>query len=140
MLDHVLNTNIPTQNPFKLSQVKPESKLVEMGFDYKINKFSTNQLQKLIPNLNLARKGEIEGMMTGFIDLLFEHEGKFYILDWKSNYLGNTLESYSSEMLEKAIQESNYHLQYLIYTVATKLYLDRITSYNVCYTKLLRLL
>ncbi len=124
MLDHVLNTNIPTQNPFKLSQVKPESKLVEMGFDYKINKFSTNQLQKLIPNLNLARKGEIEGMMTGFIDLLFEHEGKFYILDWKSNYLGNTLESYSSEMLEKAIQESNYHLQYLIYTVATKLYLE----------------
>lgn len=64
------------------------------------------------------------GLMNGKIDLFFEREGRFYILDWKSNYLGFNLENYNSEGVLNAMNESNYHLQYLIYTVALKKYLS----------------
>jgi exodeoxyribonuclease V beta subunit len=122
MLSHVLNSEIPTEKPFALSQIKEANKLPEMGFNFKMSNFSTGKLHRLVPHINLEREGDIQGMMTGFIDLLFEHNGQFYILDWKSNYLGNSLEYYRPDKLELAMQESNYHLQYLIYTVATKLY------------------
>ena len=124
MLEHVLYANIPADHTFTLSQIKQENKLTEMEFNFTMDGFSTRNLQALIPNISLAREGEFQGMMTGFIDLLFEHNGKFYILDWKSNYLGNSLDFYTQENLELAMQESNYHLQYHIYTVATKIYLQ----------------
>lgn len=124
MLHHVLEAQIPTQTPFTLSQLENDNRLPEVAFDFKMKEFSTPQLQALLPNIDLAREGNIQGMMSGFIDLLFEHQGQFYILDWKSNYLGNSTEDYTSEKLDAAMQESNYHLQYYIYTIATKLYLE----------------
>ena len=72
------------------------------------------------------------GLLTGFIDLLFKHEDKFYILDWKSNYLGDDLSYYDGEdKMKAAMNEGNYHLQYLIYSVAVKNYLEqRIPDFN----------
>ncbi len=49
----------------------------------------------------------------GFIDLIVRHAGKFYIIDWKSNFLYT---DYSQEMIEKNIKESHYDLQYTIYS------------------------
>ncbi len=68
---------------------------------------------------------EIEGVMHGFIDLLFRHKGKYYILDWKSNFLGNKLEDYKRKGMEEGMRGSNYHLQYYIYTLAVKRHLER---------------
>ena len=69
--------------------------------------------------------------MTGFIDLFFEHQGKYYILDWKSNHLGNNLENYSQENMEEAMKGSNYNLQYYIYTIAANRFLKtKIKDYN----------
>ena len=65
------------------------------------------------------------GLLTGLIDLLFKHEGKFYILDWKSNYLGDHLDHYTPEKLTEAMNEGNYHLQYFIYAMAVKNYLEQ---------------
>ena len=74
---------------------------------------------------------KLNGMMNGFIDLFFEQEGRYYILDWKSNYLGNTTEHYAKENVEQAMVESNYHLQYLIYTVAVHKFLkNRLPNYD----------
>jgi exodeoxyribonuclease V beta subunit len=61
--------------------------------------------------------------MNGKIDLFFEREGKYYILDWKSNYLGNSLDFYNEDSLKAAMYENNYNLQYLIYTAALTKYL-----------------
>ena len=61
--------------------------------------------------------------MNGKIDLFFEHEGKYYILDWKSNFLGNSLDFYDTKHVTDAMYENNYNLQYLIYTVALTKYL-----------------
>ena len=52
--------------------------------------------------------------LKGFIDLAFEHQGKFYLIDWKTN----VLESYTQENLEKAMKEHDYLLQGKIYATA----------------------
>lgn len=67
-----------------------------------------------------------EGYIKGVIDLLFFYEGYYYLLDWKSNWLGKQRETYSAEALEEAMQNHNYHLQSLVYRNALECYLSRI--------------
>lgn len=59
-----------------------------------------------------------DGMLTGYIDFCFRYKGKYYILDWKSNYLGDKTSDYSKENIELAMKEHNYSLQYYIYLAA----------------------
>lgn len=61
-----------------------------------------------------------QGRMKGFCDLVFEQGGKYYLLDWKSNYLGPTDDDYTEENLVKAMKEHDYFLQASIYTEALK--------------------
>ena len=69
--------------------------------------------------------------MNGKMDMFFEHAGKYYILDWKSNFLGDSLDHYKKELLNDVMSENNYHLQYLLYTVAAKKYLEsRMPAFN----------
>jgi exodeoxyribonuclease V beta subunit len=62
--------------------------------------------------------GRLEGYLRGFIDLCFEHEGRYYLLDWKSNHLGTRPVDYAAPSLARAMAEHAYHLQALLYTVA----------------------
>lgn len=59
-----------------------------------------------------------DGFMKGFADLIFQHEGKYYLLDWKTNYL----EDYSLEKMECAMQQHQYFLQASIYASALQRY------------------
>lgn len=61
-----------------------------------------------------------EGMMKGFIDLCFEYQGKYYLLDWKTNYLGPDETAYSEEALITEMNRCNYLLQASIYATALK--------------------
>ena len=63
------------------------------------------------------------GFMKGFIDLIFHHRGAFYVVDWKSNYLGPDLTYYAPDRLAAAMTEHYYFLQYLLYTLAVHQYL-----------------
>lgn len=63
-----------------------------------------------------------DGMMKGFADLFFEFEGKYYILDWKSNYLGVTDADYTQEKMAEAMQSHQYDLQASIYADALERY------------------
>lgn len=82
-------------------------------------------------NLTNVSNQKIFGMLHGFIDLIFEYEGKFYVADYKSNYLGDTLEDYNQQAMQEKNQSSFYDLQYLIYSVALDKYLrQNIESYN----------
>ena len=60
----------------------------------------------------------IKGMMTGLVDLTFRHEGKHYVLDYKSNHLGDSFADYGGDSLNAAVAEHHYDLQYLLYSVA----------------------
>jgi exodeoxyribonuclease V beta subunit len=62
------------------------------------------------------------GYIKGFTDLCFEHEGKYYLLDWKSNWLGPTDDHYTQERLAEAMRDNDYFLQASIYTVALTRY------------------
>ena len=110
---------------FSLNKVSNHQKLSELEFCFsltKANKITINEL--LGVEADLEGDNDIEGLMAGFIDLFFEYNGKYYILDWKSNYLGNKPEDYGQGGLIEAMKGNNYNLQYFIYTVAMKRYLE----------------
>lgn len=69
---------------------------------------------------------QIQGMVRGSIDLVFRHNGKYYLVDYKSNFLGSTLASYNQEALKKEMLHSHYDWQYLIYTLALHRYLQSV--------------
>ncbi len=130
LLEHTLHANLPIDD-FSLSSLSAKDKLVEMEFYFDLQKLQTSDLNKLLKNNGVHYFGPVDGLMHGFIDLVFRHNGKYYILDWKSNYLGSSLSDYSSDKLDQAIRANNYHLQYLIYTVALKRYLEQqISDFN----------
>lgn len=65
--------------------------------------------------------------MIGFIDLVFEHQGRYYLADYKSN----RLDGYGPANLRAAMAAHRYDLQYLIYTVALHRYLgQRLRGYD----------
>lgn len=67
----------------------------------------------------------ISGFMKGFVDMVFLHDNKYYLLDWKSNHLGNELACYRYELLENIMKKEHYHLQYYLYSVAVHQYLKQ---------------
>ncbi|MBC7655145.1 MAG: UvrD-helicase domain-containing protein, partial [Oligoflexus sp.] len=138
LLQNVLNApiNIDGQT-FSLANVNPYKCINEFEFDFNVQNFQPQSLSALATEnqeINVRIFNELEGMMNGKIDLFFEHENKFYVLDWKSNYLGDTLEDYTSEKLNDSMNQNNYHLQYLIYTMAAKKYIKSRQS-NFYYDK-----
>jgi len=126
---HTLNCSLKSSiEPFSLTSVSRSKRVNELEFNFKIPPgFLMSDLENVLDydgrKIVTHRYAEIQGMMNGFIDLFFEHNGKYYILDWKSNFLGDSLEDYSQDNLLEAMNESNYHLQYLLYTVAINEYL-----------------
>jgi exodeoxyribonuclease V beta subunit len=74
---------------------------------------------------------EFSGFLKGFIDCFFVHEGKYYIIDWKSNWLGTDPSAYESESLGRAMDHHRYTLQGYIYALAVHRYLSvRIPGYT----------
>jgi exodeoxyribonuclease V beta subunit len=115
ILEHTLFDNM------RLEDLDESSLLKEMEFYFPVTNLSADriisEIRKDVDPVQ-SKKESISGFMKGFIDLIFRYKGKFYILDYKSNFLGYELEDYSSEKLQEAIFSSNYDLQYHIYTVA----------------------
>lgn len=128
MLKHVTQARLICNDAtFRLAELTHESRINEFEFDFSIQPFFVDQIQQLSTNkvpLQVKSKGQLEGMMNGKVDMFFEKDGKYYILDWKSNYLGDDLSDYSSESVWSAMGENNYHLQYYIYSVALCKYLS----------------
>ena len=127
---NVLNSKFSPTN-FKLSEIQNNKKLPELEFYFNLKNLSPKKILEISTLIDIESSRITQGMMYGFIDLFFEHQGKYYILDWKSNFLGSKLKDYSLENIELAMRGNNYHLQYLIYTVAVKRFLSlKITDFN----------
>ena len=67
----------------------------------------------------------LQGHLRGFIDLTFRRDGRFYLVDYKSNHLGNHAEHYGQEALRSSMEEHDYVLQYHLYAVALHRHLTR---------------
>ncbi len=71
----------------------------------------------------VTRRSSVRGLMTGFVDLTLRWQGRYYVLDYKTNLLGPARADYATERLPAAIRAHDYDLQYLIYLVALQRFL-----------------
>ena len=76
-------------------------------------------------------KAHLYRYLRGEIDLVYEHAGKYYVVDYKSNYLGNSLSNYDEKTLKQAMSKAGYWLQAAIYQVALHRFLSmRVSDYD----------
>lgn len=124
-IDKILNTQLWKNGP-QLSQIT--NSVDEMEFMLPIESIDKSTIsQWLARHRNRPtdfNQDNLKGFLTGFIDLIFEHDNKYYVVDYKSNYLGSDFSDYSSDNLKIAIEHHYYDLQYLLYCVALIKYLQ----------------
>ncbi|QPS87034.1 exodeoxyribonuclease V subunit beta [Serratia plymuthica] len=132
--------NVPLNDAgVSLSALAPQHKQAELQFYLPIEKLlQAGELDKLVkkhdplsarcPTLNFQ---QVQGMLKGFIDLVFCWQGKYYLLDYKSNWLGEDSSAYTRAAMEQAMAEHRYDLQYQLYTLALHRYLrHRLPDYD----------
>ncbi|MNE09220.1 RecBCD enzyme subunit RecB [compost metagenome] len=109
--------------PVALSQLRQYQ--FEMEFWFASHKVDVGELDALVrqhTHQGAARAPAesvlLNGMFKGFIDLAFEHEGRYYVADYKSNWLGADESAYSEQAMEVAILDNRYDLQYVLYLLA----------------------
>ncbi|WP_314972810.1 exodeoxyribonuclease V subunit beta [Comamonas testosteroni] len=61
---------------------------------------------------------ELHGMLMGFADLVFHHGGRYWVLDYKTNHLGQDGAAYAPQALEQAMLEHRYDVQAALYLLA----------------------
>ncbi|AWX15973.1 exodeoxyribonuclease V subunit beta [Mergibacter septicus] len=129
-LNHILSTPL-TPTTISLNQITKTDRLNELDFFLKIpNSLFLDQFNHLLQQhhriADLTKPlvlEDLNGFIRGFIDLIFRHQGKYYLIDYKSNFLGKQANDYSPLQLDQVIAEYRYDLQYLIYTLALHRYL-----------------
>lgn len=110
----------------------------ELEFWFEATGVQTGELDRLVSRqtMDSAPRPELlpnrlNGMMRGFIDLVFEHEGRYYVLDYKSNHLGDRPEAYSIDAMRNSVLEKRYDLQFALYTLALhRLLKSRLPDYD----------
>ncbi len=116
---------------FSLSSLADDDCIKEMPFYLAHEAVNTEKIYALLKDdptvVPLAEK-EIAGYLTGFIDLICQRDGRYYLMDYKTNYLGNYLDDYRGEALLTAMRSHNYGLQYWLYTVALHRYLGNMAA------------
>ncbi len=76
--------------------------------------------QHLLPGVSRPQlpDAQLHGMLMGFADLVFEHEGRYWVLDYKSNHLGADDAAYTAQALEAAMAQHRYEVQAALYMLA----------------------
>ncbi|HDX8591226.1 TPA: exodeoxyribonuclease V subunit beta [Aeromonas dhakensis] len=133
-VEAVLETPLETGfgEPVRLRDLAPERKQVELEFFLPMGRVTASALTALCQQHDPLSRGNkplsrgnkplsfatVQGMLKGFIDLVFEWQGRWYLLDYKSNHLGMSPANYSRPALEQAMVEHRYDLQYQLYSLA----------------------
>jgi exodeoxyribonuclease V beta subunit len=128
---------------FTLSRIAAAARLPEMEFYFPISAVTPAKLAQafteyrphldgVIPlTIDRLKFRPMSGFMKGFIDLVFEYQNRFYLVDWKSNWLGSKPDAYASAAIEAEMARRFYSLQLSIYTVALHRFLRaRKTGYD----------
>ena len=139
MLERMLHdvTEADLGDGLRLNSVPLKRRISELEFNLPARALNAGDLNRTLKSLGYAGPrlnfSALRGYLKGFIDLVFEHQGRFYLLDWKSNHLGFEAAAYlpdspdalSPGPLAEAMAEHGYHLQYLLYSVALDRFLRR---------------
>ena len=140
LVERVVQTPLDGQS-LRLCHIPKAQRLDELEFHYPVSTRHTDlpalllqrtdwhpAIQEHISRLDLTVSA---GYMKGFIDLVFEADGRYYLLDYKSNWLGQRIDDYHPDALASTMADSAYYVQYLIYTVALHRYLRlRVPDYQ----------
>ena len=141
MLRNVMTARLGLDG-LRLCDIAPDARRSELEFLFPLNLVEAAGLKRLLARESGARPSlaklaamlnfrEQEGMLLGFVDLVFTYRGKFYIIDWKSNHLGDSAADYSQQRIQGEMTRHLYPLQYLLYSVALHRYLKlRLPSYS----------
>ena len=114
---------------FSLADLPRESRMAELEFSFPVDSFTTKkmaalfEMEKLPLRIDRLQFQTVNGFMTGFIDLVFAKNGRFYFADWKSNWLGPTTGAYSAARIAGEMEHNFYTLQLCLYSVALDRYL-----------------
>jgi exodeoxyribonuclease V beta subunit len=127
-IPHIARTPLPVHqvltrasSAIVLGAIDPLNKWAEMGFSLHVQPLGSAQLDGLIQQHILVghtrqalHPRQLDGMLTGFMDLVLTHEGRYYVLDYKSN----KLPAYTPEHLQQALLAHRYDVQYALYLLA----------------------
>ncbi len=139
MLKNVLSVPLMTAPPnLTLADIAWDQRINEMEFYYPLNRIRARQLKEIFEHFaNIRIRKDFadslqeitfspsEGFIKGYIDLIFQFKNRFYLLDWKSNFLGDAIEHYHLRKLRQTMAHEFYFLQYHLYTLALYQYLRR---------------
>lgn len=127
LLQRAVTTPLPE---FILAQVDPCRQLHELEFFLPVRALTADVLNALLDGQPWFRPlafAEIRGFLRGFIDLVVEYQGRFYVIDYKSN----ELDAYDPVHLTSAMREHDYGLQAVLYALALHRYLKvRLKGYD----------
>jgi exodeoxyribonuclease V beta subunit len=115
---------------FALAAIPTEATLREWKFTIPVGRFDLQTVasalerhgspltQRYAEKVRRMRTETFSGYLTGVVDLAFEQAGRWWIVDWKSNHLGDTRADYDEARMGEAMVASDYLLQYHLYLVA----------------------
>lgn len=108
-----------------LSQLPPGNLAVELEFLLEVHHTHSRKLDRLVSEYTApqgqvphAQPASLNGLLKGFIDLVAEHDGRYYVIDWKSNHLGDDDSAYDQNGMQQAIWQHRYDMQYTLYILA----------------------
>ncbi|MBB6244145.1 UvrD-helicase domain-containing protein [Rhodanobacter sp. MP1X3] len=136
MVDRVRQSDLG--DGLRLIDIPADQRVVEFEFQFPVQHVAVAQLRRLCvahgqPDVVPASLDTttLNGMLTGFADLIVQWDGRFHVLDYKTNWLGTRLQDYQGSSLNVAMAEHHYPLQALLYTVALHRYLrQRMDGYT----------
>jgi exodeoxyribonuclease V beta subunit len=141
LLADVLATPLPVPGaaaavePIVLARVPAARRKTELEFTLPVARLAAADLTQALQSLGWPAPGldfgALRGFLRGFIDLVFEHGGRYFLLDWKSNHLGATPAHYAAATVAQAVHSHGYHLQALLYLLALHRWLrHRLPDYD----------
>ncbi len=134
LVENVINTELIFPE-LKLAKISRDKRLNELEFYYPLSRITPQGLESIFRefdiNIDNLEFSAVRGFMKGYIDMVFEWQGRYYLVDYKSNLLGVTAEDYAPNNLKDVMRREAYFLQYYIYTVALHRYLSvRLPNYS----------
>lgn len=119
LMQNTLEQEIKLNQPeicFRLQDLPAEKRKHELPFLLRLKNEAAIQSRSISPFKLQLKKGK--SYLKGFIDLVFYHEDRFFLADWKTNWLGPSRADYHQQNIEAEMQRHNYFLQYRIYASA----------------------
>jgi exodeoxyribonuclease V beta subunit len=121
--------SVEADSDFSLAGLDHGRSVREMPFYFHPDRIATEEINTILaddPTVTPLARRVMQGYLTGFVDLFCEHRGRYYILDYKTNYLGDLASDYAPDNLVRAMEAHNYGLQYWIYTLVLHRHLTNV--------------